>query len=253
MISFFEFIKKKFKWILMILSTVGITAGFGPAIYNSIDGHIKGQDTLIQNISEQYKQNQLKISDCFNQQEIYLANSKQHTENSQEMLLILKAIKNNESVTQKAQDRLSKIIEENSGIQKLNSNEKAQEIILCQKDVMNNYRQIMIELEMIKANDLSVLSNGNISQDNSLEELKKLSNINLQEVVNGYFNSSNKSHKLIYSLEKMINLKNREEQALGQNVTELEKLVQQLEIKIEGEISNRKNDNIFEKWLRAIF
>lgn len=243
---------------MVILSTVGITAGFGPAIYNSIDGHIKGQDTLIQNISEQYKQNQLKISDCFNQQEIYLANSKQHTENSQEMLLILKAIKNNESVTQKAQDRLSKIIEENSGIQKLNSNEKVQEIILCQKDVMNNYRQIMIELEMIKANDLSVLSNGNISQDNSLEELKKLSNINLQEVVNGYFingyfNSSNKSHKLIYSLEKMINLKNREEQALGQNVTELEKLVQQLEIKIEGEISNRKNDNIFEKWLRAIF
>ena len=39
-------------------------------------------------------------------------------------------------------------------IHKLNSTEKSQSIISCYQDVLNNYRQIGIELEIINANEL---------------------------------------------------------------------------------------------------
>lgn len=241
------------KTILWSLSAIGITAGLGPAIYNSIDSHAKGQDSLIQNISEQYQKNRFKRLECLKQQEIFLNNSKEYTINSEEMLLII-TTKQNGKITQKAQNRLSELIEKNTEIIRQNSNGKMQDIILCQQDVINNYRQIMIDLKMIKKDDLSKMYNHSISyQEDSYEEANKIISINLQAMVNRYFDSNNTSNTFIPYFKKMIDFKKKEEKSISYNIANLKQLSQQLELEIENEISNRKNDNIFEKWIRAIF
>ena len=57
--------------IIKILGAVGITAGLGTALYNSIDNHIKQQDAFLQNISDQFQKTRSDRLSCLRQQEIF--------------------------------------------------------------------------------------------------------------------------------------------------------------------------------------
>ena len=246
-------IKKTLVWI--ILGIVGGLGGFGVFFYDSINEHVKKQDLIIQNISEQFQKNRYKSLTCSEQLKISLSNSEAYTRNVQEILLIRKKIKEEGKITKHAQDRLSYLDVENKKIHKLNSTEKSQSIISCYQDVLNNYRQIGIELEIINANELyNPLNQTNHNTDIFSENYNEIEKDYLQMITNGYFNNDNDTlDMLIQNFETMIETKRKLENSMKNDIEQYENINQKMEINIENEISKRKNSNLFKKWVKAIF
>lgn len=242
-------IRKTLVWI--IVGIAGGLGGFRVFFYDSISEHVKKQDLTIQNISEQFQKNRYKRLTCSEQQKISLSNSEAHTKNAQEILLIRKKIKEEGKITKHAQDRLSYLDVENKKIQNFNSTEKSQSIISCYQDVLNNYRQIAIELGIINANELyNSLNQTNPISENSNETEKAY----LQTITNSYFNNDNDTlDTLIQNFETTIETKRKLENSMKNHIEQYENINQKMEINIENEISKRKNSNLFKKWIKAIF
>lgn len=246
-------IRKTLVWI--ILGIVGGLGGFGVFFYDSINEHVRKQDLTIQNISEQFQKNRYKRLTCPEQQKIFLSNSEAYTRNAQEILLIWKKIKEEGKTTKQAQDRLSYLDVENKKIQNLNSTEKSQSIISCYQDVLNNYRQIEIELGIINADELyNSLNQTNHNTDIFSENYNEIEKYYLQMITNSYFNNDNDIlDMLIQNFETMIETKRKLENSMKNNIEQYENINQKMEINIENEISKRKNNNLFKKWVKAIF
>lgn len=246
-------IRKTLVWI--IVGIAGGLGGFRVFFYDSISEHVKKQDLTIQNISEQFQKNRYKRLTCSEQQKIFLSNSKAYTRNAQEILLIRKKIKEEGKTTKQAQDRLSYLDVENKKIQNLNSTEKSQNITSCYQDVLNNYRQIEIELGIINADELyNSLNQTNYNTDISSENFNEIEKADLQIITNGYFNNNNnKLDILIQNFETTIETKRKLENSMKNHIEQYENINQKMEINIENEISKRKNSNLFKKWIKAIF
>ena len=245
-------IRKTLVWI--IVGIAGGLGGFRVFFYDSISEHVKKQDLTIQNISEQFQKNRSKRLTCSEQLKIFLSNSEAYTKNAQEILLIRKKIKEEGKITKRAQDRLSYLDVENKKIQNLNSTEKSQSIISCYQDVLNNYRQIGIELGIINANELyNPLNQTNHNTDIFSENSNETEKDYLQIIANGYFNNDNDTlDTLIQNFETTIETKRKLENLMKNNIEQYENINQNMEIIIENEISKRKNSNLFKKWTKAI-
>ncbi|PLA40248.1 hypothetical protein CYK00_06045 [Neisseria sicca] len=245
-------IRKTLVWI--IVGIAGGLGGFRVFFYDSISEHVKKQDLTIQNISEQFQKNRYKRLTCSEQLKIFLSNSEAYTKNAQEILLIRKKIKEEGKITKRAQDRLSYLDVENKKIQNLNSTEKSQSIISCYQDVLNNYRQIGIELGIINANELyNPLNQTNHNTDIFSENSNETEKDYLQIIANGYFNNDNDTlDTLIQNFETTIETKRKLENLMKNNIEQYENINQNMEIIIENEISKRKNSNLFKKWTKAI-
>lgn len=246
-------IRKTLVWI--IVGIAGGLGGFRVFFYDSISEHVKKQDLTIQNISEQFQKNRYKRLTCSEQQKIFLSNSEAYTRNAQEILLIRKKIKEEGKTTKQAQDRLSYLDVENKKIQNLNSTEKSQNITSCYQDVLNNYRQIEIELGIINADELyNSLNQTNYNTDISSENFNEIEKADLQIITNGYFNNNNnKLDILIKNFETTIETRRKLENSMKNHIEQYENINQKMEINIENEISKRKNSNLFKKWIKAIF
>ena len=137
----------------------------------------------------------------------------------------------------------------------MNSTEKSQSIISCYQDVLNNYRQIEIELGIINADELyNSLNQTNHNTDIFSENYNEIEKYYLQMITNSYFNNDNDIlDMLIQNFETMIETKRKLENSMKNNIEQYENINQKMEINIENEISKRKNNNLFKKWVKAIF
>ena len=121
--------------------------------------------------------------------------------------------------------------------------------------MLNNYRQIGIELEIINANELyNPLNQTNHNTDIFSENYNEIEKDYLQMITNGYFNNDNDTlDMLIQNFEIMIETKRKLENSMKNDIEQYENINQKMEINIENEISKRKNSNLFKKWVKAIF
>lgn len=240
--------------ISKVLMATGVIAGFGSFFYSQMNEHVKNQNIQIQKISDQFQKNKSQILSCSKKQEMFISNNEKYTKNLNEILLIEKKINEKSKVTQQAKDRLSQIIMENKRTQNLISTDTSLDIKECIEDVLNHYRQIEIELEIEKAEKSYKSSNNIYYENNSFRNFNESYKNISQEIINNYFDSDNKKiGTLIEFLEKEINTREKIEKTNRSNIEAFNHIIRQEEIKIEGEISKRKNENFFKKWIRSIF
>lgn len=237
-----------------ILTVTGIITGLGTFFYGQMNEHVKNQNIQIQKISDQFQKNKSQILSCSKKQEIFILNNEKYTRNLNEILSIIKKINEKGKVTQQAKDRLSQIIIENKRIENLISTDISLDIKECREDVLNHYRQIKIELEIEKAEKSYKLSNNIYSENNSFRNFDESYKNISQEIINNYFDSDNKKiGTLIEFLEKEINNQEKIEKTDRYDIEAFNHIIRQEEIKIEDEISKRKNENLFKKWIRSLF
>lgn len=232
--------------IIKILGAVGITAGLGTALYNSIDNHIKQQDAFLQNISDQFQKTRSDRLSCLRQQEIFQLKNERYTRNLKEFLSIVTIAREKGEFTQKARSRISDINKENIDIENSISIESFQIITSCYDDVIDSYLKIELNLGMI--NNREMLLNAKRINENN-----KFNDVSLKEVDSMYFNDDLESfNRSIQYLSKVIDEKDKIDRDARGVLTDIDTLSREIEFQIEKVILNRKNDNIFEKWWRAI-
>ncbi|OFK86737.1 MULTISPECIES: hypothetical protein [unclassified Eikenella] len=172
--------------------------------------------------------------------------NERYTRNLKEFLSIVTIAREKGELTQKARSRISDINKENIDIKNSISIESFQIITSCYDDVIDSYLKIELNLGMI--NNREMLLNAKRINENN-----KFNDVSLKEVDSMYFNDDLELfNRSIQYLSKVIDEKDKVDRDARRLLTDIDTLSREIEFQIEKVILNRKNDNIFEKWWRAL-